>query len=95
MGPLVRAHGLSPVAQALRLNYTALKRHVLTDSATTPLGVGGQPGFVELPIAHGLVAPSTVIELEDHLSLKLTVRLVQGGHSEALALARELWRTRA
>jgi len=94
MGPLVRAHGLSAVAQALGLNYTALKGHALTDSAATPLGVGGPPGFVEFPLAPGLVGPATVIELEDRLGSKLTVRLVQGGHSEALALARELWSAR-
>ena len=94
MGPLVRAHGLSAVAQALGLNYTALKSHALTDSAATPLGVGSPPGFVEFPLAPGLVGPATVIELEDRLGSKLTVRLVQGGQVEALALARELWSAR-
>jgi hypothetical protein len=95
MVPLAGAHGLSSVARALKVNYTGLKDHLLADSAATPLGVVGQPGFVELPLAQGLVAPSTVIELEDRLGLKLTVRLVPSGNSEALALARELWRARA
>ena len=91
MGPLVRVYGLNAVARALGLNYTALKDHALTDSAATPLGVVGQPGFVELPLVPGLVGPATVIELEDRLGSKLTVRLAQGGHSQVLALARELW----
>jgi hypothetical protein len=95
MVPLARAHGLSSVARALKVNYTGLKDHLLADSAATPLGVVSPPGFVELPLAPGRVDPSTVIELEDRLGLKLTVRLVQGGNSEALALARELWRARA
>ena len=94
MGPLVRAHGLSAVARALGLNYTTLKDHALTESAATPLEVVSQPGFVELPLASGLVDPATVIELEDRLGSKLTVRLVQGGHAEALTLARELWSAR-
>ena len=93
-GPLVRAHGLSAVARALGLNYTTLKDHALADSAATPLEVFGQPGFVELPLTPGLVGPATVIELEDRLGSKLTVRLVQGGHAEALTLARELWSAR-
>ena len=95
MVPLAGAHGLSWVARALKVNYTGLKDHLLADSAATLLGVVGQPGFVELPLAQGVVAPSTVIELEDRLGLKLTVRLVPSGNSEALALARELWRARA
>jgi hypothetical protein len=95
MVPLARAHGLSSVARALKVNYTGLKDHLLADSAATPLGVVSQPGFVELPIAPGLVGPPTVIELEDRFGLKLTVRLVQGSNSEALALARELWSARA
>lgn len=95
MVPLARAHGVSAVAQALRVNYTGLRNHLLADSAATPLGVVSQAGFVELPMTPGLAGPPTVIELEDRLGLKLTVRLVQGGNSEVLALARELWRERA
>jgi hypothetical protein len=95
MVPLARAHGVGLVARALRVNYTGLKNHVLTDSVTTPLGVVSQPGFIELPITPGLAGSPAVIELEDRLGLKLTLRLVQGGNLEALALARELWRARA
>ena len=92
MVPLARAHGLSSVARVLRVNYTGLKDHVLADSVATPVG---QPGFVEFPIVPGLDGPQTVIELEDRLGLKLTVRLAQGKSTETLALARELWRGRA
>lgn len=95
MVPLARVHGLSSVARALKVNYTGLRDHLLADTVATPLGVGSQPGFVELPLAQGLGDPPPVIELEDRLGLKLTVRLVQGDNSEALALARELWRARA
>jgi hypothetical protein len=93
--PLARTHGVGLVARALRVNYTGLKNHVFSDSATTPLGGASQTGFIELPVGPGLVGPPAVIELEDRLGLKLTVRLAQGSNSEALALARELWRARA
>jgi hypothetical protein len=95
MVPLARVHGVSAVARALRVNYTGLKDHLLGDSAATPSGVVSQPQLFELAMAPGLVGPPTVIELEDRLGLKLTVRLVQGGNLEVLALARELWRARA
>jgi hypothetical protein len=95
MVPLARAHGLSAVARALRVNYTGLRDHVFADSVATPVGVVDPPGFVEFPIVPGLVGPPTVIELEDRLGLKLTVRLAQGQSTETLALARELWSGRA
>ena len=95
MVSLARVHGVSAVAQALRVNYTGLRDHLLADSAATPLGVVSQVGFVELPMTAGPAGPPMVIELEDRLGLKLTVRLVQGTNSEVLALARELWRERA
>jgi hypothetical protein len=45
--PLARVHGVSPVAQALRLNYTALKGRVVNGSAV-PASAGQSPdGFVE------------------------------------------------
>ncbi len=90
MVPLARAYGVSPVAQALRVNYTALKRHV---TATAPLGES-PPGFVEVPLATGWVGPQCVIELEDRSGAQLTLRLAQGGSAEALALAQGLWRER-
>jgi hypothetical protein len=95
MVPLARAHGVSAIARALRVNYTGLREHLLADSAATPPGVVNQAGFVELPLTPGLAGPPRVIELEDRLGLKLTVRLVPGGNSEVLTLARELWRARA
>jgi hypothetical protein len=95
MVPLARAHGVGLVARALRVNYTGLKNHVLSDSAPPPVGGVRPPGFIELPIGPGLASPPPVIELEDRFGLKLTVRLTQASNSEALALARELWSARA
>ena len=94
MVPLARAHGVSAVAQALSVNYTALKGQMLASRPATPPRKVGHPGFVEIPIAPGLAGPQWVIELEDRLGSKLTVHLPQGGGTEALALVRDLWRTR-
>ena len=48
---LAREYGLSPVARALKVNYTALKHHLLA----SPLGQAsradrGPAGFVEVPV---------------------------------------------
>jgi hypothetical protein len=51
---LARDHGLSPVAQELRVNYTVLKRRVLANPLATPAG-GDETEFVEMPVAAGLV----------------------------------------
>jgi len=96
MVPLARVHGVSPVAQALRINYTALKCRLVADAGSEPCGTDRGPvGFVEVPVASWPSAPQWIIELEDRLGAKLTLRLAQGGSTEALALAQELWRARA
>lgn len=92
--PLARAHGLSPVTQALPLNYTSLKRHVLASpSPTAPPQVAGT-GFVEVSVAPWAVSSQWVIQLEDRIGSKLTLRLAAGGSAEALARAQGLWRYR-
>ena len=93
--PLARAHGVSPVAQALRLNYTALKRRSLAGDlkprVSNPLG-----GFVEVPLVSSPGAPPCwVIELEDGRGAKLTLRLAHGESATTLALAQGLWRWRS
>ena len=92
--PLAQAHGVSPVAQALRLNYTALKQRSVaggvTSAAGNPLG-----GFIEVPVVGAPSATPWVIELEDGRGTKLTVRLAQGESATVLTLAQGLWRQRA
>jgi len=93
--PLARAHGLSPVTQALHLNYTSLQRHVLASPSPAKAPQVAAPGFVEVPVAPWAAGTQWVIELEDRLGSKLTLRLAPGGSAEALALAQGLWRHRA
>jgi hypothetical protein len=96
MAALARAYGVCPVAQALSVNYTALKRHVAASPLPQAGGTGPLPaGFVEVPVTAWPSAPRWVIELEDGGGCKLTLRLAPGDGSAALALAQGLWRHRA
>ena len=93
---LARHHGLSPVAQALRINYTALKRHLVGSPAAQASGTDAAPaGFVEVPLTAWPSVPQWVIELEDRRGSKLTLRLAPGESAAALALAQGLWRHRS
>ena len=96
MVPLARVHGVSPVAQALRINYTTLKNHLVADQGSAPRVADPDPvWFVEVPVASWPCAPQWIIELEDRLGAKLTLRSAQGGSTEALAVAQGLWSARA
>ena len=96
MVALAREHGLSPVAQALSVNYTALKRHLLATAAAPVAGASTVPGaFVEVPLAAWPAGAQWVIELEDRSGSKLTLRLAQSDGAAALALAQGLWGHRA
>ena len=93
---MARRYGLSPVAQALRVNYTALKHHlVATATRQTSRSGGLAPEFVEVPMTACPGGPQWVIELEDRGGLKLTLRLAQYDSAAALALAQGLWRHRS
>jgi hypothetical protein len=96
MVTLAQEYGLSPVAQALSINYTALKRHLVAGPPPQASGAGARlPGFVEVPVAAWPSAPQWVMELEDRCGCKLTLRLAQSDSVAALALAQGLWRHRA
>lgn len=93
---LARRYGLSPVAQALRVNYTALKHHLMTTATKPASRFGGlAPKFVEVPITACPGGLQWVIELEDRGGSKLTLRLAQSDSAAALALAQGLWRQRS
>jgi len=96
MVKLARGYGLSRVAQALRVNYAALKRHLL--AAATPQAARSgavAPEFVEVPTTACSSTSQWVIELEDRRGSKLTLRLAASDHAAALALAQGLWRHRS
>jgi hypothetical protein len=92
---LARRYGLSRVAQVLRVNYTALKRHLVATAAPqAPRSGAIAAEFVEMPMT---ACPNAqwVIELEDREGWKLTLRLAQTDRAGALALAQGLWRQRS
>ena len=96
MATLARAYGLSPVAQALRVNYTALKRQLVASAVPPTSGAGtGTGAFVEVPVSAWPSAPQWVMELEDGCGAKLTLRLTPRDTATALTLAQGLWEHRA
>lgn len=95
MVSLARRYGLSPVAQALKVNYTALKQHLLASANAPGPGSGPTPRFVEVPLTAWPNSSQCVIELEDRDGSKLTLRLAQTDGAAALALAQGLWRHRS
>ena len=100
MVPLARRYGVSPVAQALRVNYSGLKHHVQASQTPPTLGAGGgaTPSFVEVPVQTWPTAEKAhewVIELEDGAGCKLTLRMPPGQSVAALTLAQGLWSGRA
>ena len=91
--PLAQAHGVSPVARALRLNYTALQQRTLAGRAPA---LAGKPsaGFVEVAVPPWPGGVPCSIELEDHRGAKMTVRLACAEAATVLAVAQGLWRQR-
>ena len=99
MVALATHYGLSPIAQALRVNYSALKRQVVARQTPPDHDVGtARPSFVEVPVKAWPAAENAhawVMELEDRAGCKLTVRMPPGESGAALTLAQGLWRGRA
>jgi len=95
MVSLARRYGLSPVAQALKVNYTALKQHLMTSARAPGSGAGLTAKFVEVPLTGWPGGSQCIIELEDGSGSKLTLRLAQADGAHALAVAQGLWRHRA
>jgi hypothetical protein len=89
--PLAQSHGVSPVARALRLNYTALRQR--TPAGRAPV-LPGNPsgGFVEVAVPPWPGGVPCSIELEDHRGAKMTVRLACAEAATVLAVAQGLWR---
>jgi len=93
--PLAQSHGVSPVARALRLNYTALQSRCV-GMARSAAVLAGNPsaGFVEVAVPAWPGGAPWSIELEDRRGAKMTVRLAGGEAATVLAVAQGLWRQR-
>ena len=96
MAKLAGRYGVSPVAQSLGVNYTALKDHLLGRRSTAEASrVSPGPAFLEVPVTTWPNGPQCVVELEDRSGAKLTLRLGQSDAAGALAVAQGLWSRRA
>lgn len=94
---LARVHGIYRTAQALRLSYDSLKRHVTDAPGSVLRGRKGHPGFVDFGSAQlmGLgQSAGPVVELSDADGAKLVIRLTDGGELDARDLAEAFWRRR-
>ena len=90
MARLSRVHGISSVAQALRINYYDLKRRMNPSRKVSSRPEGKSPAFVELN-----VSPSTgvgcVVEVEDR-GAGMTLRLPAGSGTDPIGLLHAFWR---
>jgi hypothetical protein len=84
---LVRRHGLSRTAGALRLDYYSLKRRA---EPAAPQPPSLSPAFVELP-APVVVAKQALFELANGAGASLRVQLLGYDAADVVALARRLW----
>ncbi len=89
---LARAHGVSFVARALRLEYYALKRH-LEASLPSP-GPASQviPAFIEIAMPPRPAAAECFVEMERPDGGRMRVRLAD--QQSVVALSESFWRCR-
>jgi hypothetical protein len=84
---LVRTHGLSRTATALRLDYYSLKKRVESADQQPP---SPGPAFVELP-APLVVSKQALFELDNGAGATMRVQLLGYDVAEVEALARHFW----
>lgn len=90
---LARVHGVSPVAQALRLDYYALKRRVLESEPVRKSRPKALPPFVELPlIAQPSMSPRCTVELAKNTGASMTIRWEGQAAVDVMGLAESFWR---
>ncbi|MCP4203110.1 MAG: hypothetical protein GY769_14405 [bacterium] len=87
-----REHGVSKTAQALRLDYYALKKRVASGpeerSAVEPLS---EIKFLEIPLGAPSGRPECILEFEDGQGARLRVELQGSALAELETVARALW----
>jgi hypothetical protein len=92
MARLAGSYGVSRVAQAMRVEYPALKRRVHLVSSGKAASPG--PSFVEVQMAAPAPLPGCVLELEKRSGERMTLRLAQSTGADLVALVETFWRAR-
>ncbi len=92
---LASRHGVYAIAQAVRLEYSALRRRVeaLEDDAQTR-GGSATAAFVELrPSTSSISAPTSeiVVEVSDVGGRRMTIRVGSGSALDVTQMVRALW----
>lgn len=91
---LAVAHGISPVARALRLDYCMLKRQIEGVSGDIGMKPEAQPAFVEVALSSSPPPPVTCsVEMERADGARMRVQLSR--QNDLLALSDSFWRWRA
>ena len=85
---LADAHGLSPTASALRLDYYGLKRRVESSNSVPCSTI---PAFVELLPLPATASRECVIEFEDNSGATMRVHLRDCEVPDLVALGRNFW----
>ncbi len=85
-------HGVSKTAQALRLDYYALKKRVESAPEVRPaVASAKEVKFLEIPLGAASGRPECVLEFEDGQGARLRVELQGAALAELETVARSLW----
>lgn len=89
---VARVHGVNPIAEALHLDYYALKRRV---DGVAEKGSVRRPVFVELGSPAPLAASACVVEIVRPDGAKMTIRMAGDGDGKLVPLGEAFWGARA
>jgi hypothetical protein len=84
---LVRSHGVSRTATALRVDYYSLKKQVEATAQEVP---PDRPTFIELP-APAVIGKQCLFELDNSVGARMRVQLLGYDAREIETLAGALW----
>lgn len=88
---LARAHGINPIAKALRLDYYSLKRQMEAVSRALEAKPVAHPAFVEVALVPSSPPPAEcAVELERSDGARMRVRLSR--QEDLIALSDSFWR---
>lgn len=89
---LSSAYTVGKISKALRLDYSALKKRVLSAGCSDELQRLACGGFVEIDWSARAATGECVVELEDPEGAKLKVLLRGNSNFDVAGLARMFWR---